>query len=235
MYNLLNLKNEFKRYIAESKSYGVDYISGKIGDMIYVCGLIMTLSFVYGYLNFNILLRLMMWYILYNTSLNAVSDGEFEIRADFFKNLTYTKTSIWTIYFNRFIVYTIEAVIVFIISLSVMLFFIDMTPIGNMELAKVIAYILITTSVNLIIYYFLISLTFIFERTMTFTSLLMTFILFVGGMVFDFNNIFSNMLFGGVAAYLEKPFTITPLIAVMIGSFSIYGFARYTENYIRKY
>ncbi|QUH18869.1 hypothetical protein [Alkaliphilus sp. B6464] len=229
---LYSLKNEFVRYTLESKNYGMDFISGKIGDMIYLSGLLFALYYSAGSINLSMVLRFLTWYILYNSMLNAVSDVESEIRADYFKNLIYTKTSIWKIYLYRFFVYSIESILVLIVSLLFMSIFIPIELNSDLKVINILYYIFLSTVLNIIIYCTMISLTLIFERIMTFATLFMTFVLFLSGMVFNFNNIFSNMIFSKVSRVLTVGVDISILIRLFLLLVISYIFKIYTNRKI---
>ncbi len=232
VYKLNNLINEFKRYILESKSYGIDYFSDKISDLIYLSGLFFALSIAKGNIGIVDIIKLLTWFILYNASLNAVSDAEFEIRSDFFKNLSYSRTSIWSIYLNRFIVYGLEAIIIFGISTMIMIPFIKYNTIFEISLINLIIYFIITLTINIIIYFFLLSLTFIFERTMTFANLLMTSVLFLTGMVFEFDNIFSKTVSTNLSNLLYGKSNILMITIIAALSIATYVFVKYTDRYL---
>lgn len=168
--------NEFYFRYKENKNYPFNFIAGIIDEFIFISGIILTLS-TEGKINPRILLYLCLWFIFRNAIFNSVDKVETDIRTDNIINLFTTRTDLSRIYMKKALVYQIEALVIFGISI---IFYCDKLDIIRIPLNKLILAGILLFIFGIFVLKIFINLTFIWERTMTFVSFILSLSLIFG-------------------------------------------------------
>lgn len=203
-FSVKYLLNEWNKYVKENINYEVDYISMILGDIIFLSGIFLLVQVNIGKINLAMLIRLLNWKILSSSIVNAVDNLETEIRSSHLCNLLTSKKNIGQIYFYRKIIYGLEGIIVYIITFLCMSFFVRYDMVVSFSPTSMLLYMLLSILLNFLIYYFMVALTLIFQRTMTFAYLGITFLLMMSGMVLSVGGVIQKFPYGIVSDLLTK-------------------------------
>lgn len=106
--NLQLLYQELRRFVLQDKAYSVNTVSGLIGEVIFIFGLLLGVFHQETAVTTEWLVKFGCWYVLTASISEAVMQLEDEVRANYLENLLTTKTSFAHIYSLRWLVYSVK-------------------------------------------------------------------------------------------------------------------------------
>lgn len=181
---------EFKKFIYENKNYKIDFISAIINELIILFGIFSLISYR-NKMSFQELLLLFFWYIFTFLISEMVNSLEIEIRTNNFINLISSKTSIFTIYLKRSLIWILNASIYFIFT---SLFFVKNISFTGFSGPRIFVFSIHILLLIYLIYLIFLALTVIFERTSTFVAFFNSLILVFGLNIFLVKDLYTYSL-----------------------------------------
>lgn len=230
--------NECRKYYTEKVRYILNEMANIIGAAVFLFGILFVMKTYYQECKLLDLIKLWQWYVISEVLNNTVFHLETEIRMKLFDNIRSQKSSIWTVYCFRGIIYYIEGTCIFF-SLVFIWTVVSNTKILFVEISalSVLAYITASSVLLICIYYLIVCLTIKYKRTSVFVSFITTVMLFLSGMVFDALPFAQFTIFYKIAVLLDgiQWHTVKEITGILI----VFGIitlltVRSTDRFMRK-
>lgn len=214
-------RTEFTRFYLYNRRYLVNYISGIIAEYVYIFGLHLAISSAYQIP--HLLFKLMMYWIFQSTVSNAVYAVESEIRTDYIVGILNQRLSLYHIYFGRAVVYILEGLVKAGVFALAMIFSGAARLSTGMAASQIPIYFAFFLGYLFINYYAAIALTLKFNRSATFISCYMMFLLFISGMVVDAAGVKRFFLSGRITSLVDGAadcanMPVTAILTALVGA-----------------
>lgn len=228
------LYNEMHREYCYKKEFLANSIFTFIKQFIFLSGVFFTVVISSkNVILLSMLFRIYAWYSLVRTIEYATESLEREVRQQQWSGLSVNKVPFFEIYFCRYLIYNVEATLLYIICA---VFFKNYISFNHDIIlgANIIFFLLIIFIHNIIFYFVSITLILKYKRIGAMLGIFSFIMLFYSGMVFESNLIFSRIFYSRAIGLLYESYDSFYLqFSILLIAFAVTCFFMkvvYTEN-----